>query len=90
MPIRSVSRTVSVQYSQESCAATTKPTAVARIADATLVNSARVSRRSRKYSRKTAGVSLSAMASPSSSPRGHGVFFGTQSAITSVISTTLI
>ena len=49
-----------------------------------------MSRRSRKYSRNTAGVSLSAIATPSSSPRGHGVLRGTQSAITSVISTTLI
>ena len=55
-----------------------------------MTSRARVSRRSRKYSRNTAGVSLSAIATPSSRPRGHGVLRGTQSAITSVISTTLI
>ena len=35
-------------------------------------------------------MSFSAIPRPSSSPRGHGVRRGTQSAITSVISTTLI
>src|ERR1700757_3671989 len=81
---------VSVQYRQESCHARTKPTAVAATKDASEVNMARLSRFNRKYSRNTAGVSLSAMPSPSSKPRGHGVRLGTQSAITSVISTTLI
>ena len=89
-PIRSVSWIVSVQYFQESCQARANPASVATRKDASEVTMARLSRFSRKYSRNTAGVSLSAMPSPSSRPRGHGVRRGTQSAITSVISTTLI
>ena len=89
VPMRSVLRTVSVQYSSESRQANATPASVATTADAAVTTSARVSRRSRKYSRNTAGVSLSAIASPSSMPRGHGVLRGTQSAMTSVISTTL-
>ncbi len=90
VPIRSVLRTVSVQYSQESRHANAKPTRVATTADAAVTISVRVSRRSTKYSRNTAGVSFSAIATPSRMPRGHGVLRGTQSAMTSVISTTLI
>ena len=59
-------------------------------ADSAVTTTARTSRRSTKYSRNTAGVSLTAIARPSSRPRGHGVRLGTQSAITSVINTTLI
>ena len=90
VPMRSVLRTVSVQYSQESRHANAKPARVATTADVAVTSSARVSRRSRKYKRNTAGVSLRAIATPSSMPRGHGVLRGTQSAMTSVISTTLI
>ena len=57
---------------------------------ATAVRVARPSRRRTKYSRNTAGVSFSAIAMPSSIPRGQGVRRGRQSAMTSVISTTLI
>src|SRR6201994_3163479 len=89
-PIRSVLRTVWVQYSHESFQARAKPAASAATTDPSDVRTARRSRFSRKYSRNTAGVSLSAMPKPSSSPRGHGVRRGTQSAITNVISTTLI
>ena len=89
-PIRSVLWIVLVQYRQESCQARANPASVAARKDASDVNAARLSRFSRKYSRNTAGVSLSAMPSPSSRPRGHAVRRGTQSAITSVISTTLI
>ena len=90
VPIRSVLRTVSVQYSRESRQASANPASVATTTDAAVTSSARPSRRSTKYSRNTAGVSLSAIATPSSIPRGHGVLRGTQSAMTSVISTTLI
>ena len=90
VPMRSVLRTVLVQYSHESPHASAKAISVTATDDATVVSRARKSRRSRKYSRNTAGVSLRAIATPSRTPRGHGVRRGTQSAITSVISTTLI
>ena len=89
-PIRSVWPTVAVQYSQESRQARTKPSSVAPAKLTTEVSAARPSRRNTKYSRNTAGVSFSAIATPSRIPRGNGVRRGTQSAITRVISTTLI
>src|SRR5689334_13278292 len=90
VPMRSVLRTVLVQYSHESPQARPNANSVTATDDATVVSSVRKSRRSRKYSRNTAGVSLRAIATPSRTPRGQGVRRGTQSAITSVIRTTLI
>lgn len=71
-PMRSVSLTVCVQYCQESLQAITKPTRVAARNDATVVTAARRSRRNRKYSRKTAGVSLSATATQQRAARPVG------------------
>ena len=88
--MRSVCRTVEVQYSHESSRASANPIRVVTTNAPSAVSAARISRRRRKYSRNTAGVSFSAIATPSSSPRGQGVRRGTQSAITRVISTTLI
>ena len=81
---------VAVQYSTESRQASANPSRVAIAKDAAATSTARMSRRRTKYSRNTAGVSFSAIASPTRAPRGHGVRRGTQSAITRVIRTTLI
>ena len=58
-----------------------EPERLATAADAAVTPACGLSRRSTKYSKNTAGVSFSAIATPSSRPRGHGVLRGTQSAI---------
>ncbi len=68
LPMRSVWRTVVVQYSTESRQASANPSRLAATKLPTAVSAARPSRRSRKYSRNTAGVSFSAIARPSSRP----------------------
>ncbi|PQM44369.1 hypothetical protein C1Y40_05474 [Mycobacterium talmoniae] len=89
-PIRLVWNTVLVQYSTESRGAAANAARIVAARVASAVSAARRSRRNRKYSKNTAGVSFTAIASPSSMPRGHRVRCGRQSAMTNVISTALI
>src|SRR6185295_18255972 len=65
------------------------PRPVATAAVTTVTSAARRSRRSRKYNTNAAGVSFTAAAIPTSSPRGQRVRDARQSTATSAISTRL-
>src|SRR5207248_1655837 len=75
------------QYRTDAVGATRKPTRLATAALTTVTTAERKSRRTRKNNTNAAGVSLTAAAIPTSTPRGHFGRSTRQSSATSVIST---
>lgn len=90
LPTRLSSNARPVQYRTESVPATRKPIPVVTTKDSSAVSAALRSRRSRRYSTNTAGVSLIAAATPISRPRGQRGRATSTSGTTSAITSTSI
>jgi hypothetical protein len=89
LPGLPVWKTTDVQYRTESCQASGKPAAVQAAKETAAVPAARRSPRHRKNSTNAAGVSFTAAARPTSTPRGQRTAGSRQSSDTSAISTML-